>query len=542
MRAARILQTRPERAIVALAELCEERKEEDLVVAPLYRAPTLPPQTPYTVGSQTLRPKISERFSPPANFLEPGPTHASVPVTLRPPPEHMAPKRSKWTSPPPPEASSADHTLFESELGKGLQIATSSTDAREKETMSNSSDNNSEIFTDEGSDPAEDDLKSVKSYTETTSSPNSLVRRPSWHSQESSRHTSGTTPEMSSKGSPLASRGRFSRSTDKAGSPGLTPSPPVAFRHPPEFVPSAPRLDTSRRSSSGPSSRSLRAPPFSSNTPIAAAIPLPPSPDVSFDPRFSESSTVFYQTANARSPRPIALYPNHGPSSLMSHYQTISSYSGQQSPPDIFPPNLPPSLSSLNPRATAAGLSHPGGPETPTPTTYHGFPPSQSLSNACANVPMTPPSPNNITAHSSSGGNAYHLRHNSPRIPHPPSPSTRSPNQGAASPSLSNSPRIPAPPVPSGLTASYASSKSSSPAPSLHPPHPPSPSQSQSASRPPTAVPSTINQGNDATVVIQESLSVLSIANGAEPSPSSFSDHNTTLVATVQTNASIEES
>ncbi len=178
MRAARILQNRPERAIVALADLCEERKDEELVVAPPYgsRPATLPPQTPYTVGSQTLRTKVAERFSPPAQFFEPGPRQVIQPVTLRPPPEHMAPKRGKWTSPPPPEAPSADHSLFESQLGKGLQLATAPTDAREAEVSYNSSESNSEILTDEGSDIAEDDLRSVRSYTETPSHNTGLAR------------------------------------------------------------------------------------------------------------------------------------------------------------------------------------------------------------------------------------------------------------------------------------------------------------------------------------------------------------------------------
>ena len=172
MRASRILSARPERAIVALADLCEERKDEELVVAPPYqsRPASLPPQTPYTVGNQTLRPKVAERFSPPAQFFEPGPRQVVPPVTLRPPPEHMAPKRGKWTSPPPPEAPPDDHNQFESQLGIGLQLATSSTDAREQEAAYNSSESNSEVFTDEGSDVADDDMRSVRSYTEGSSS------------------------------------------------------------------------------------------------------------------------------------------------------------------------------------------------------------------------------------------------------------------------------------------------------------------------------------------------------------------------------------
>ncbi|KAF9528870.1 hypothetical protein CPB83DRAFT_766212, partial [Crepidotus variabilis] len=172
MRASRILAARPERAIVALAELCEERKDEELVTAPPYnsRPPTLPPQTPYTVGNQTLRPKLEERFSPPTQFFEPGPRqviHQSS--TSRSPPEHMAPKRGKWTSPPPPEASPDDHNLFENQLGMGLQLATSSSEAREREVAYNSSEAGSEVFTDEGSDLADDDIMSVRSYTEGTS-------------------------------------------------------------------------------------------------------------------------------------------------------------------------------------------------------------------------------------------------------------------------------------------------------------------------------------------------------------------------------------
>jgi terminal uridylyltransferase len=112
MRAFRILAQRPERAVVALAELCEERNDA-LVSAPSYHSkpPTLPPQTPYTVGNQTLRPKMEERFSPPTQFFEPRQPSVLQPVAVRSLPEHMAPKRGKWTSPPPPEAPPADHKL-----------------------------------------------------------------------------------------------------------------------------------------------------------------------------------------------------------------------------------------------------------------------------------------------------------------------------------------------------------------------------------------------------------------------------------------------
>ncbi|EFI26896.1 CID1p [Coprinopsis cinerea okayama7 len=167
MRASRILAARPERAIVAIAELCEERKDEELVQAPTYsssRPSPIPPQTPYTVGSNSLRPKNAppERLSPPTQFFEPAveletkAPHPQVPRQPPPPPEHMAPKRSKWTSPPPPDAPSVDHTLFQSQFDKSLELATAPTEAREKEASG--SETNSDIFTDEDrSDAAESD-------------------------------------------------------------------------------------------------------------------------------------------------------------------------------------------------------------------------------------------------------------------------------------------------------------------------------------------------------------------------------------------------
>ncbi|KAG6901731.1 hypothetical protein C0995_008619 [Termitomyces sp. Mi166 len=373
MRASRVLATRPERAIIALAELCEERKDEDLVSAPPYVTPrgSLPPQTPYTVGSQSMRPKGApppERLSPPTKFFEPGPRHA---VSIRPPPpeempEHMAPKRSKWTSPPPAEAPSADHSLFESQLGKGLELATSSTDAREKESSYSSS---SEILTDEEnrSDAAEsDDVTSVRSYTEgSTMNGYGAQRRPSWHV----RDTAVRIPQ-STLGNQPGGRVRYPRPTD-------TP-PASAFRHSPLVpqdspIPSSSRSESSKRPIGG-SPRLGRGPTWpTSGTPIGVSVPLPPSPvDSPMDrlPNFVEPSTVFYQTTVPRSPRPNILYPGSH-SSILSRYHTHPYHNvNALIPNDIFPPNMPPSIVSLNPRAYTGLAPDVGcsGPETPTPT------------------------------------------------------------------------------------------------------------------------------------------------------------------------------
>ncbi|KAJ7585026.1 hypothetical protein C8J56DRAFT_141076 [Mycena floridula] len=304
MRAARILIARPERAIMALAELCEERKDEELVSAPSYngtRLSHIPPQTPYTVGSQPMRPKkaqATERFSPPTKFYEPGPRLAAVAqVSPRPPPEHMAPRRGKWTSPPPPEAPAAAHTLFENRLGMGLELATASTAAREAEEAYASSSSNSEIITDDDRSDAgaSDDVRSVQSFTE--GSTTNFRRPPSCLMHQGTLrlapvqvdlttiHSSSTTPSP---------RGRVN--SRDIPSDGLhTPSS---------------RSDFSKRSISGPP-RSLTSHPRPSKTPVAEFVPLPPSPES--PSHFSESTTVYYQTA-ARAGR---LYPNSG-----SHHST----------------------------------------------------------------------------------------------------------------------------------------------------------------------------------------------------------------------------
>jgi len=419
MRAYRILSQRPERAVVALAELCEERKDDALVSAPSYHSkpPTLPPQTPYTVGNQTLRPKTEERFSPPAQFFEPG--HPSVilqPVAVRSLPEHMAPKRGKWTSPPPPEAPPADHKFFENQLGMVLQLATSSTEAREKYTVS---ETNSEVFTDEGSDAPDDDIKSVKSYTEGSPPTHGPpLRRPSWHTLHEARAPNTFNNTLSSHSSSPSSssyaRGRFTR--------------------PPDQVPLASQADGHvRRSPSGPLPRSIKhqsLPPNPSGSPLVT--PLPPSPVSttsspivnarfpfpSIDPanvyyqasplatalravRHGHPSSLAYSHQPSTSPgcpSDSGLQHSHSPSPLTGHFhspQTQDHTSLPDSnrqlqsplernnhsdtitikspvPRDSFLTKLPPSIVGLNFRSGGESRTFSfGSPDTPTPATVH---------------------------------------------------------------------------------------------------------------------------------------------------------------------------
>lgn len=491
MRAARVLSSRPERAIVALAELCEERKDEDLVSAPPYSSPraSLPPQTPYTVGSQSMRPKgahAAERLSPPTKFFEPGPRlSAQQTSSPRPPPEHMAPKRSKWTSPPPAEAPSADHSLFESQLGMGLELATSSSEAREKGAAYNSSSSNSEFLTDEDrSDAAEsDDVSSVRSFTEGLTSASGSHRRPSWHVHDTVR--APQSPLSGATGPP--GPGRYQRLLDTA------PIPP--FRPSYDGSPSS-RSESSKRSIPRPA----RGPSWpTSNTPVGVGVPLPPSPESPQDPSLTDSSTVFYQTTVPRSPRPNVLYPSPGlHSSLLSQYQTHHVYHNMNTvvPPDIFPPNLPASLTSMNPRAHAGMTADIGrssaGPETPTPTSY-SYSHSHSLSSATITASTPPPHipkfspsisgrspfvPSNETRHQSRSclrsSSRSRSRSRSPArniSPHAPGQFLVQPSSnGPSSPHLSSTSNGSSP-TPS--STGYATSVSRSPSPHSHSPSPP---------------------------------------------------------------------
>jgi terminal uridylyltransferase len=434
MRAARILAGRPERAIVALAELCEERKDEDLVSAPPYVAPrlsNLPPQTPYTVGSQSMRPKgvsapSPERLSPTTKFFEPGPRpsplvqHASVSsVSIRPPPEHMAPKRGKWTSPPPAEAPSADHTLFESQLGRVLQLATSSTEARET-CDNNESSSNSEFLTDEDLDPLDaaesDDVTSVKSFTEGEATVsfngngNGLPggppqRRPSWHTQDtvtrapqSSQGGQNSFSILPSSFNGSGGRVRLSRPNDTSPSPSRSEFPKRPVPGPPRARPISTWSSTS---------------PSNTQPPNGLSIPLPLSPSSSKSSpqdshhnhrrqgslgESSNGATVYYQTTVPRSPR--VLYPT---SSFLAQYQSphvyhrrnIENKNSNPSSNDVLPSSTPSlayasASTIMNPRSTdaASSGSASAGPDTPTPySSSH----SHSLSSTTITAPTPPP-------------------------------------------------------------------------------------------------------------------------------------------------------
>ncbi|KAG7087448.1 hypothetical protein E1B28_013414 [Marasmius oreades] len=402
MRASRILASRPERAILALADLCEERKDDDLMTAPPFAAPRqVPPQTPYSVGSRPMRakaPTIPDQLPIPTKLSNPDAGSTSSPqVQPRSPPEHMAPKRGKWTSPPPPEAPSADHTLYESQLGKGLELATASTEAREKEDAYNSSSSNSEILDDEDrSDAASDDVKSIHSFTEGSAfSTNFSYRRPPWIAQAPPMRLAPAQVDLNTEPPSkflLGPRGRLHRLENGSPSPSSSPS----------LIP-APKTDSSKRSTSTPS-RSTGI-PWSPKTPLAMNIPLPPSPESPTSPEFSEPATVFYQTGHTRSPRPTFVYPSTGSHSpLLPHYSIHRPYYMSALPRDIFSSNLPPAII----RGYGHDVSDSGrlsdGPNTPTPTSFASHSHSHSSSTISAPTPPASASkfPQSNVVHSSS--------------------------------------------------------------------------------------------------------------------------------------------
>ena len=333
MRACRILAARPERAYVALAQLCEERDENignTTVTNQPYVPPRLsiPPQTPYSVGSNSLRPKgapESDRLSPPRQPIkqETKPPHQRE-IVPRSPPEHMAPKRSKWTSPPPPEAPDDDRTSFETRLDMGLSLATAPSDAREQDKAYLSSSSNSEILSDDGeaaSDIAPDDeVNSVRSFGGEPSvglrpdgvlfASGSVPHRLSdmltgvptlmtYHTKARALDDSTPTP------SGIGPRGRR---TMRPGTDSGYPLPPVAYSRQSIDVRNLnlpARADGPRRSSSGPTRITNTYIPDLPAMVAPLSIPLPTSPITTAT---SSPPTIFYET-NPQVSSPISNSP-----------------------------------------------------------------------------------------------------------------------------------------------------------------------------------------------------------------------------------------
>lgn len=328
MRASRILAARPERAVVALAQLCEERKDEELLHASPSRTYFQPPrlssvpqaaQTPYTIGSNPMRPVAApepDRLSPPEMHHIPASIPSSVPPQQ---PEHMAPKRAKWTSPPPPEAPEEDRSAFEDRLGHGLMLATASTDAREIDYETASSSNNSEILTDEDdrrSTADSDDVLSVRSFTE-GGSHYRYVPQPTFHSPQMRSYVPDPS---SSRAIPRYQQAQFDaipldhqrllarlrgrpaiKTSQYLTEPGMSYQSQPHSRQEASFV-QPPRMDntTPRRSMSGPA-RSINRFSMSALPAVVTPLSVYPSRTQTVNQAAQQQqqrSNVFYETSS----------------------------------------------------------------------------------------------------------------------------------------------------------------------------------------------------------------------------------------------------
>lgn len=474
MRASRILAARPERTIVALAQLCEERESE--FVRPLAPQPFVPPrlapipaQTPYSVGSTTLRANsaVQDRLSPPHSF-EPSnssnasrsPTEVVVPQE-REPPEHMAPKRGKWTSPPPPD--DPDHTSYENRLGLGISLATSSSTAREPEHSRGSSSNNSDILSDEDAhDKA--DLESVGSFTSADGQPQTASKRPLSFfgpSEDEPGWLVISTPKATNES--LFPRGRtplrFGFGESGVGvSPTLKP-------HPRQSTDTGNSPDSPRRSSSGPPASTGRYSVPPTFTPLP---PSPPNRRTAAVPTRVDDITSGAETPSAASfsstfaipnfssvRTPFPLYQQISPSSLHPSPITLSSISNS-TPSNAFTAQHPigatdiqsPSSSSSR-RSSWHRTAGPGQASNGTPNTRHSPTMSPVSSHRTSKhpvmitVPMTHPSHTQRRTTSPTPSPTQHSDPESFRIvasspvqtdPTHPSPTRTSPVQDTSSP------------------------------------------------------------------------------------------------------------
>ncbi|KAH0834060.1 hypothetical protein J3R83DRAFT_11344 [Lanmaoa asiatica] len=318
MRASRILAMRP-RAILALSQLCEEK--------------AVPSQGPFSAGTSPMQSRgvSSERHSPRPMFFEPG-RRSTAEHRM---PEHMAPKRSQWTSPPPLEASPEHHAIFQDQLDQGIALATASTFAREC-AASTASGDSLEILNDEESHSevaGSDYLQSARSFNE-----GSLGEPPSIPATIATQ--------------PFSSRGRLT--SRLANPPDDRNIRPITDQ---ESETISQRADLIRRSLSGPPSRKAANrfswPSITYPAPALFQASLSTRPHhlhVQIPPQAPDTSTVFYETTAARSrvsqPFPnkqehavnvtLSTYPTSGSQlSSMSSYHLRTNELGETVPPSL---------------------------------------------------------------------------------------------------------------------------------------------------------------------------------------------------------------
>ena len=324
MRASRILAMRP-RAIMALSQLCEEKAGGASPAPPpsLFVPPRLSFQPQGSCASPIQSNGVSsERHSPKPEFSEPG-RRTTAEHHM---PEHMAPKRGQWTSPPPPEASPERHAIFQDQLDQGIALATSSGFARECAASTASGDS----LNDESHSEAagSDDLQSTRSFNkgsldEPPSVPVTVVPQP-----------------FSSRGS-LTSR----------------PADRLDDRINQEAEMTSQKADFIRRSQSGPPGRKATnrfswpsitypAPVLFQTSSSTRSHPL----HVQIPAQAADTSTVFYETTATQSRIPqsfpntqdhtfnvtLSTYPTSGSQlSSMSSYQLRTNELGESVPPSL---------------------------------------------------------------------------------------------------------------------------------------------------------------------------------------------------------------
>ena len=108
MRASRVFSARPERAVVALAQLCEERKDDEIVqpdglnqTSPFIppRMSPIPAQTQYTGGSSPIRLNVDAAPHVPQFAHNLAHQQQAVPQRLPTLPEHVTATHPEWTNP-----------------------------------------------------------------------------------------------------------------------------------------------------------------------------------------------------------------------------------------------------------------------------------------------------------------------------------------------------------------------------------------------------------------------------------------------------------